>query len=370
MEELLHGLLQSFWTAFQYVLLVLQLFLSVVIGVITLCYFFPDRFFSPSSLSSASSSPAASSPTGMADGEREGRPASSWLNRLLYQLVGRLVDSGDDPFAETEEKENFVPIEDDFSSIKEVQDALRQAGLTTASLVLGIDYSKSNIYTGRRTFAANCLHDVKPRGSFPSFNPYQEVIAIVGQTLEPFDEDKLIPCFGFGDQRSGSDKVFPFYENRVCDGIEDVLQRYNQLTPTVILAGPTSFAPLVYETIRIVRELKEYHILVIITDGQVVCEQETREAIVTASNYPLSIIAIGVGDGPWDLMHEFDDELPKRRFDNFQFVNYSEVKEKWQRTGESDFAPTFALHALMEIPQQYKEIQRLGLLPAAAELSS
>ena len=64
----------------------------------------------------------------------------------------------------------------------------------------------------------------------------------------------------------------------------------------------------------------QFHILLILADGQMEEAEATLSALVEASKYPLSIVMVGVGDGPWGLMEDCDDLLPARKFDNFQVI--------------------------------------------------
>lgn len=99
-----------------------------------------------------------------------------------------------------------------------------------------------------------------------------------------------------------------------------------------------------------------------VTDGQIEGPQEraTVDAIVNASYYPLSIVLVGVGDGPWNMMRAFDDNLPARTFDNFQFINFTQIMQSSLPPHRKE--AQFALAALMEIPLQYKATVELQLL--------
>ncbi|KAJ1412731.1 Zinc finger, RING-type [Sesbania bispinosa] len=263
----------------------------------------------------------------------------------------------------------YSRIADNYNSIDEVTEALARAGLESSNLILGIDFTKSNEWTGKYSYNRKSLHHI---GNGP--NPYEQAISIIGKTLAAFDEDNLIPCFGFGDASTHDQDVFSFYpDERFCNGFEDVLSRYREIVPNIRLAGPTSFAPIVEMAMTIVEQSGgQYHVLVIIADGQVTRssdteqgrlspqEQKTVDAIVEASKFPLSIILVGVGDGPWDMMKEFDDNIPARAFDNFQFVNFTEIMSKNIPPSRKEAA--FALAALMEIPSQYKAAIELNLL--------
>ncbi|KAG2531112.1 hypothetical protein JM16_001270 [Phytophthora kernoviae] len=188
------------------------------------------------------------------------------------------------------------------------------------------------------------------------------------------DEDNIIPVYGFGDELTCDRAVFTLAKDEGQAGfpLENIRSRYRDIVSNVVMAGPTSFAPIINQAVNIVNRTGDYHILVIIADGQVTRsvdipphavsknEKETIDAITYASNFPLSIVMVGVGDGPWESMIYFDNYLVHRKFDNFQFIEYHKITSQFsdQQMKETQFA----LQALMEIPDQYRTIKAMKYL--------
>lgn len=111
----------------------------------------------------------------------------------------------------------------------------------------------------------------------------------------------MIPVYGFGDDLTGDHSVFTFSRNGESGfPLEAIRSRYREIVPNVVMAGPTSFAPIIYEALSIVNKTGGYHILVIIADGQVTRsvdipphavsknEKETIDAI-TYARYDLTL---------------------------------------------------------------------------------
>ncbi|MFS7988113.1 putative copine [Helianthus anomalus] len=91
----------------------------------------------------------------------------------------------------------------------------------------------------------------------------------------------------------------------------------------IVTIDPTSFTPVIEKAMTIVEETGgQCHVLVTrsVDSGRGLLspqEQKIVDAIVEARRFSATLV-IGVGDGPWDTMKEFDDNIPSRSFDNFQ----------------------------------------------------
>lgn len=279
----------------------------------------------------------------------------------------------------------FKAIADNFKTFDQLEQGLLKCGLEVSNLIVGFDFTRSNWQNGKKSRHGKSLHYLPQNEQERRTNPnhYEMSFSIVARTLRSFDADHIIPAYMFGDSVTTSKSVRPLRSdgNAECKELEGVLTAYRAaaaaiqpvddrldllkpLNPDkfeIELLGPTCFAPMIYEAIRIVQENNHsYHILMILTDGQVVNEDVTAAAIIEASNYPISIVIIGVGDADFSKMREFDDLLTARKFDNLQFVNYTEFFGTMRDLENPDL--TFATKVMMEIPEQYHEIRKRKLI--------
>lgn len=104
-------------------------------------------------------------------------------------------------------------------TFKDLQEGLKSAGLESSELIVGVDFTKSNLYNGATTFNGKSLHFL----SDEVHNPYEIVLQNICTTLSAFDDDNQIPCYGFGDVTSRNTKVFSFQDNEEpCNGLETV----------------------------------------------------------------------------------------------------------------------------------------------------
>jgi len=223
---------------------------------------------------------------------------------------------------------------------------------------VGIDFSSSNNWTGKRSYG-RALHDTSVE------TPYERCLRIINPVMKSFDEDNIFPVYRFGCADSKADRVVPLLHPQTTDphfrGFEGVSQAYRQAVSMVTLSGPTTLAPIIRQAIEVSKAYgKQFVILLVLTDGDMSDPKEDIEAIIEASNYPIAISVVGIGDGPFDTMEKFDDRIKGRKFDNFQFVNFTAMEKKFERDENPELS--LATRIFMEIPAQYLAMRKLEYL--------
>lgn len=251
-----------------------------------------------------------------------------------------------------------------FETYEQAVGAIRETGLEVTKTICAIDFTKSNEWNGKFSNRGNSLHHIPPGGS----SPYELILSCLIRLVQEFDDDCHIPMIAFGDRFPNCEHAPTRY--MVNGGVSDITQMistYRDYASKTVLSGPTSFAPVIRMAIEeCKKEPRIHHTLFILTDGETTTVKEDKRAIIEASNYPLSICVIGVGDGnmagvrgrAWEVMQHLDDEMVgQSKFDNFNF-NHFPLNEPLTQ----EFMLKECMETIDELPNQYYMCKKLGYI--------
>ncbi|XP_028696726.2 copine-7 [Macaca thibetana thibetana] len=238
---------------------------------------------------------------------------------------------------------------------------------------VAIDFTASN-GDPRNSCSLHYINPYQP-------NEYLKALVSVGEICQDYDSDKRFSALGFGARIPPKYEVSHDFainfnpEDDECEGIQGVVEAYQNCLPRVQLYGPTNVAPIISKVARVAAaeertgEASQYYILLILTDGVVTDMADTREAIVRASRLPMSIIIVGVGNADFTDMQVLDGDdgvlrsprgEPALR-DIVQFVPFRELKNA--------SPAALAKCVLAEVPKQVVEYySHRGLAPRGLDV--
>ena len=279
------------------------------------------------------------------------------------QLIATINETLTDKYLQKNKPSKLIPINNylflyDNSTITKKATFIDyiNAGVKIA-LSIGIDFTGSNGHP----LDDGTLHSIKDGKP----NDYEKAIISCGNIVAPYDYDQLFQVYGFGAiiKSSISDKASMCFAINLKDNpdiytIDNVIKTYHDIIKKdkLTFAGPTEFTPIIKKVISrmITKNILEYHILMILTDGVIDDLQDTIDILVEASSLPLSVIIIGIGNEDFSKMEVLDgDEVPLksrngkiRTRDIVQFVPFSKFQND---------AKKLSMEVLAEIPRQMIE---------------
>ena len=185
-------------------------------------------------------------------------------------------------------------------------------GGTNMNFSIAVDFTASNGDPRDQ----RSLHYMNPQ---TMENQYTTAIRSVGEIVQDYDTDKQFPALGFGARVPPHGQVsHEFFlnlspeNNPYCFGVEGLLHAYRHSLQNVKLYGPTNFSPVINHVANFARTYQangnQYFVLLILTDGIITDLDATLAAIIAASDLPMSIIIIGVGDEDFSAMEALDSD--------------------------------------------------------------
>ncbi|XP_052192153.1 protein BONZAI 3-like isoform X3 [Diospyros lotus] len=183
------------------------------------------------------------------------------------------------------------------------------------NFLVAVDFTASN----GNPRSPDSLHYIDPAGRL---NAYQQAIMEVGEVLQFYDSDRRFPAWGFGGKTYDGSVSHCFNLNGSAsdsevEGIEGIMAAYSSALYNISLSGPTLFGQVINKAAEIAthslsHNISKYFVLLIITDGVLTDLQETKNALVRASDLPLSVLIVGVGNADFKQMEILDADNGQR----------------------------------------------------------
>jgi len=202
------------------------------------------------------------------------------------------------------------------------------------SLAVAIDFTASN---------GDPREEGTPHYFYPpdseQWNDYQKAIFAVGSILEKYDSDGLVPTWGFGAKYGPKVRhCFQCGDEVEAKGVNGIMDAYRGVFSTqLIMSYPTDFTEVIRTAASYAQHEQEvaeeendlsYTILLILTAGNIENVQETKQQLIEASDTPLSIVIVGIGDNDFASMEFLDEHQPEVEGgrDITKFVRFNDYK--------------------------------------------
>lgn len=222
-------------------------------------------------------------------------------------------------------------------------------------------------------------------------NPVQRATDALIEGCVGLDNDGKINAYYSGTEDTTHEYAVLHHDGKVCK--QEKVREELDLLLTRIRDGEekmgkrVSFKPFIDRAIQLVttdtekRERMDFVVLFIFTDGNI-DEEESKQALVKASHYPISIVIVGLGKGSvahydpkhptdlekgWKVMIDFDKHTKRQGvfnhsenrqvFDNVNFINFQKSIAEATKHNPAFPEMDFVADCLEEIPEQYKKIK-------------
>ncbi|XP_039028744.1 protein BONZAI 3-like [Hibiscus syriacus] len=182
------------------------------------------------------------------------------------------------------------------------------------NFMVAIDFTASNGNPRHQ----DSLHYIDPSGRL---NSYQRAIMEVGEVIQFYDSDRRFSAWGFGGRTHNGTLSHCFNLNGTnaseVEGVHGIMGAYASALQNVTLSGPTLFGDVINKAAQMAsqaasNDITKYFVLLIITDGVLTDIQQTMDALVRASDLPLSILIVGVGNADFKQMEILDVDAGHR----------------------------------------------------------